>query len=127
MLNRRHLFGASAAVAVAAIPVVATAQPLTQQSERRLLSVQSDNMIPLLNPGRDKIVVEPVAGWEGQGIYLLDMGDAECPYRCSRAAGRPGEIQVISDNPRYGAHRISLSQFERMQRGRVASAIRSFN
>lgn len=125
-LNRRSIFALGGGLAAAlAVPVAAAHTPASVEGPR-LVVVQSDNMIPLLFPRMHTLMVEPVSGYEGRGIYMLDMGGAEVPYHCARGIGRPG-IQAFSENPRYGEHWISEAQFNRVLRGRVTSATRSFN
>lgn len=121
--TRRSLFAIAGGLAGAlALPAHAASAPVGPGPYWR--DVQSDNLAPTLNLG-DTYLVEPVVGWEGAGIYLLDMGDAETPYRCNRVPGERS-IHVWSESRRYGEWRISEADFNRLLRGRVTRVQRSF-
>lgn len=67
------------------------------------LYVEGDSMQPTLNSG-DMIVCDS-CGWNGEGIYAIQMDGCGFVKRISR---RPGRVVIISDNPIYEPFEIPL-------------------
>ena len=76
----------------------------------RLHPVPSDNMEPTVRRG-DFLLVVPVEGYCGEGIYLLaDPIGGLVPYRVT--ADLVGGVEVSSDSGRHGRYPMSLAAFE---------------
>lgn len=65
--------------------------------------VNGDSMEPTFSCG-DMIVCDSL-GWDGEGIYAIQMDGSGFVKRLSR---KPGKIVIISDNPHYEPFEISL-------------------
>lgn len=124
MLNRRHLFGLVPALAAVASAVSPTPSVAQDDQVERWIEATSDNMAPSIKIG-DRMLVVPVAGWDGPGIYLIDNDGYEVAYRCNRIPGQ-SRIHVWSENKRYGEHKMSIPTFEARLRGLVVMAHRRF-
>ena len=44
-------------------------------------------------------------GWDGEGVYAIQMDGSGFVKRLSR---KPGKLVVISDNPRYETYEVPL-------------------
>lgn len=119
--RRRFLGLIPVATAAAIVPTITVAQ--VEQSER-WIEATSDNMAPLIKIG-DRMLVAPVDGWDGPGIYLIDNDGCEVAYRCNRIPGQP-RIHVWSENKLYGENKMTIPAFEARLRGQVVLATRRF-
>lgn len=105
MLNRRHLFGASAAaIAAAAVPVVASAAV----PDVRAFEVEYQNMAPTLRPGLHSIVTKPVSGYDGRGIYAFNAEGKVVIYRVTR---HEGGLRLLCDNFGFEEHKVTDGWF----------------
>lgn len=67
------------------------------------LYVDGDSMEPTYFRG-DMIICDSL-GWDGEGVYAIQMDGSGFVKRLSR---KPGKLVVISDNPRYETYEVPL-------------------
>ena len=67
------------------------------------LYVDGDSMEPTYFRG-DMIICDSL-GWDGEGVYAIQMDGSGFVKRLSR---KPGKLVVISDNPRYEPYEVPL-------------------
>lgn len=64
-----------------------------------LIAGRGDSMMPLIQPGDTVVVDTGVTTFDGDGVYLINMGNG---HQIKRLLDR-GVIHVASENPSYGA------------------------
>lgn len=64
-----------------------------------LIAGRGDSMMPLIQPGDTVVVDAGVTTFDGDGVYLINMGNG---HQIKRLLDR-GVIHVASENPSYGA------------------------
>lgn len=64
-----------------------------------LIAGRGDSMMPLIQPGDTVVVDTGVTSFDGDGVYLINMGNG---HQIKRLLDR-GVIHVASENPSYGA------------------------
>ena len=64
----------------------------------RLISGRGDSMLPLIQPGDAVVVDTGITSFDGDGIYLINMGNG---HQIKRLLDR-GVIHVASENKSYG-------------------------
>lgn len=91
----------------------------------RIHPVLGDGMEPLLRGGFDYVLLAPVTLYEGEGIYLVDVGAGLDLFRvCNRFDG-DGGLLLSQENPLAGQHRLSREQFDALVVGIVVADIRT--
>lgn len=87
-------------------------------------AIKGDVMQPTLRSG-DFLMVKPAAGYEGEGVYILDFtGEGGTPYRAERVPVAPfREVKIWHDNPAYSRHVIDLDEFESTVRAKVIAEV----
>ena len=65
----------------------------------RLISGNGDSMMPTIQPGDSVVVDTGITSFDGDGIYLINMGNG---HQIKRLIDR-GVIHVASENKSYGA------------------------
>lgn len=90
----------------------------------RVHQVMGDGMEPLLRGGRDYALLAPVTSYEGEGLYLIDVGHGTDLFRVSTTFDGKGGLHLSRENPRYSGHDISRERFEELVMGIVVADIR---
>lgn len=91
----------------------------------RVHPVVGDEMEPELRGGRDYVLAAPVTSYEGEGIYLVDIGLGIELFRVSNTLGPAGELLLTRGNPHYARHRLARRQFCEAVVGIVVADIRT--
>ena len=81
-------------------------------------------MEPTLRGGRDYVLLAPVTAYEGEGIYLVDVGGTLELFRVSNTFDGEGGL-LLSQEQRGGVHRLSREQFQALAVGIVVADIRT--
>jgi hypothetical protein len=86
--------------------------------------VEGDGMEPDLKSRRDYVMIAPVQGYCGEGIYLLNWGLGPILYRAQFVGG--GKIRIKLDNPRYrdDGRLFTRDQFDEMALGFVVADVK---
>jgi len=82
-------------------------------------------MDPTLRGGRDYVLLAPVTLYEGEGIYLVNVGAGLDLFRVSNVFDGNGGLLLSQENPRGGYHRLSREQFDSLVVGIVVADIRT--
>lgn len=90
----------------------------------RVHPIQGDGMEPTLRGGRDYVLTAPITTYEGEGIYLLDVGIGIDLFRVTTAFDGKGGLHLSRENERYQSHEISRERFEETVIGIVVADIR---
>lgn len=78
----------------------------------RVHAVLGDSMEPTLRGDRDYVVLAPVTSYQGEGIYLFDVGVGLELFRVTCAFDGNGSLHLSRDNKRYqAAHTVSRDKF----------------
>lgn len=92
-------------------------------SHLRVHMVDGDGMEPSLRSRRDYVLVAPIQGWVGDGVYLIDVHGGATLYRAQNILG--GKIQIKLDNPRYSStFTFSREEFYEIALGIVVADIK---
>ncbi|MBB3521088.1 hypothetical protein [Rhizobium sp. BK456] len=91
----------------------------------RVHPVIGDEMEPTLRGGRDFVLTAPVTAYEGEGIYLVDIGLGIELFRVTNTLGPAGELILSRENEHYPAHRLPRGQFSDAVVGIVVADIRT--
>lgn len=91
----------------------------------RVHPVLGDEMEPTLRGGRDYVLTAPVTNYEGEGIYLVDVGVGIELFRVTNTLGPAGELLLTRENPHYPPHRLARRQFCDAVVGIVVADIRT--
>lgn len=91
----------------------------------RVHAVIGDEMAPTLRGGRDYVLTAPVTAFEGEGIYLVDMGLGIELFRVTNTLGPAGELLLSRENEHYAPHRLERQQFSDAVVGIVVADIRT--
>ncbi|MHC2298184.1 hypothetical protein [Rhizobium mongolense] len=91
----------------------------------RIHPVLGDEMEPTLRGGRDYVLTTPVTAFEGEGIYLVDVGFGIELFRVTNTLGPAGELLLSRENPLYGSHRVARQHFNEAVVGIVVADIRT--
>jgi hypothetical protein len=90
----------------------------------RVHPVTGDEMEPTLRGGRDYVLTTPVTTFEGEGIYLVDVGFGIELFRVTNTLGPAGELVLSRENPLYRTHRVERHRFNEAVVGIVVADIR---
>ena len=82
------------------------------------LYVDGDSMEPTYFRG-DMIICDSL-GWDGEGVYAIQMDGSGFVKRLSR---KPGKLVVISDNPRYETYEVPFDTDEIRIIGKVRGVL----
>lgn len=82
------------------------------------LYVDGDSMEPTYFRG-DMIICDSL-GWDGEGVYAIQMDGSGFVKRLSR---KPGKLVVISDNPHYETYEVPLDTDEIRIIGKVRGVV----
>lgn len=78
----------------------------------RVHAVLGDSMEPTLRGDRDYVLLAPVTSFQGEGIYLLDVGVGMELFRVTCAFDGKGSLHLSRDNKRYQAeHAVNRDKF----------------
>lgn len=78
----------------------------------RIHPILGDSMEPTLRGDRDYVLLAPVTSYQGEGIYLLDVGIGMELFRVNCAFDGKGSLHLSRDNKRYQAERaVSRDKF----------------
>ncbi|MHC2419374.1 hypothetical protein [Sinorhizobium meliloti] len=91
----------------------------------RVHAVTGDAMEPTLRGGRDYALLAPVASYEGEGIYLVDVGGIADLYRVTNAYDGCGGLELSQEKRRGRIHRLSRIKFDALVVGIVVADIRT--
>jgi hypothetical protein len=91
----------------------------------RVHPVVGDGMDPTLRGGRDYVLLAPVTLYEGEGIYLVNVGSGLDLFRVSNTFDGSGGLALSQENPRGGYHRLSREQFDALVVGIVVADIKT--
>jgi hypothetical protein len=91
----------------------------------RIHAVVGDEMEPTLRGGRDYVLAAPVTAYEGEGIYLVDIGLGIELFRVTNTLGPAGELLLSRENEHYPPHRMERWQFSDAVVGIVVADIRT--
>lgn len=89
----------------------------------RVHAVEGDAMEPALRGGRDYVLAAPVDTYQGEGIYLLDVGFGIDLFHVSSTLTK--ELRLSRENPRYGSHVYDREKFNERVMGIVVADIRT--
>jgi hypothetical protein len=103
-------------------PAVAPEEVLSTRF--RVHAVSGDAMEPTLRGGRDYALLAPVAAYQGEGIYLVDIGGGLDLFRVINTFDGEGGL-LLSQEKRGGVHRLSREQFQALVVGIVVADIRT--
>lgn len=93
-------------------------------SRFRVHLVMGDNMEPLFRSGRDYALLAPVTAYQGEGIYLVNIGAGVDLFRVSSTFDGKGGLRLSQENPRCTAHILSRVQFDEVVMAIVVADIR---
>jgi phage repressor protein C with HTH and peptisase S24 domain len=105
-----------------AFPAVPPEEVLS--SRFRVHAVTGDAMEPTLRGGRDYALLAPVTSYEGEGIYLVDIGGGTDLYRVTSAFDGAGGLLLSQEKSRGERHRLTREKFEALVVGIVVADIR---
>jgi len=91
----------------------------------RVHAVTSDAMEPTLRGGRDYALLAPVASYEGEGIYLMNIGAGMDLFRVSNVFDGEGGLLLSQEKFREGSHRLSRDKFNALVVGIVVADIKT--
>ncbi|MGO7779449.1 hypothetical protein ACC717_04875 [Rhizobium ruizarguesonis] len=91
----------------------------------RVHPVLGDEMEPTLRGGRDFVLTAPVTAFEGEGLYLVDIGIGIELFRVTNTLGPAGELLLSRENDQYPPHRLARQQFTDAVVGIVVADIRT--
>lgn len=91
----------------------------------RVHAVVGDEMEPTLRGGRDFVLAAPVTAYEGEGVYLVDIGLGIELFRVTNTLGPAGELLLSRENPHYPPHKLARKQFSDAVVGIVVADIRT--
>lgn len=78
----------------------------------RFFPMVGDSMEPALRSG-DLLAVVPADRYDGEGLYVLDLGFGPSIWRCSHVAySDPHLIECRYDNPAYQKHVLPMTKFD---------------
>lgn len=103
-------------------PVVAPEEVLS--SRFRVHAVTGDAMEPTFRAGRDYALLAPVTEYEGEGIYLVDVGFRLDLFRVSNTFDGRGGL-LLSQEKRGRAIHLSREEFRALVVGIVVADIRT--
>lgn len=89
----------------------------------RVHAVTGDAMEPTLRGGRDYVLAAPVDTYQGEGIYLLDIGAGIDLFRVSTVMDK--ELCLSRENPLYTPHIVDREKFNERVMGIVVADIRT--
>lgn len=91
----------------------------------RVHAVTSDAMEPTLRGGRDYALLAPVASYEGEGIYLMNIGSGLDLFRVANTFDGEGGLILSQEKCRGGFHRLSRERFDALVVGIVVADIKT--
>lgn len=91
----------------------------------RVHAVTGDGMEPILRGGHDFVLASPVNTYQGEGIYLLDVGFGIDLFRVSSTLNK--ELCLSRENPRYRSHLYNREKFDERVMGIVVADIKIRN
>lgn len=91
----------------------------------RVHAVTGDAMEPSLRGGRDYVLAAPVDTYQGEGVYLMDVGFGADLFHVSSTLTK--ELRLSRDNPRYAAQIFDREAFDERVMGIVVADIRTRN
>lgn len=91
----------------------------------RVHAVIGDGMEPLLRGSRDYALLAPVTAYQGEGIYLVDVGNGTELFRVTSAFDGAGGLRLSRENTRYEAYSLSRERFDDAVIGIVIADIRT--
>lgn len=110
--------------AAACFPTVTSGDNV--RSDRfRVHAVVGDAMEPVLRGSRDYVLVAPVTSYEGEGIYLVDVGLGIDLFRVTTTFDGKGGLRLSRENPRYQSHEVARESFEEAVVGMVVADIKA--
>lgn len=89
----------------------------------RIHAVTGDGMEPILRGGRDYVIAAPVDAYQGEGIYLLDIGAGIDLFRVSPTMDKG--LCLSRENPLYTKHIVDRDKFNERVMGIVVADIRT--
>lgn len=91
----------------------------------RVHAVTGDAMEPTLRGGRDYALLAPVASYEGEGIYLMNIGAGLDLFRVTTSFDGEGGYRLSQENRRSRPQCLSRQQFDALVVGLVVADIRT--
>lgn len=91
----------------------------------RVHAVTGDAMEPTLRGGRDYALLAPVASYEGEGIYLVNIGAGLDLFRVTSSFDGDGGLRLSQENRRSRPQCLSRQQFDALVVGLVVADIRT--
>lgn len=91
----------------------------------RVHPVTGDAMEPTFRGGRDYALLAPVTSYQGEGIYLVNIGSGLDLFRVGSSFDGRGGLRLSQENPRSGVQCLSKDRFEDVVVGIVVADIRS--
>ncbi|MBX4920961.1 hypothetical protein HJA76_14800 [Rhizobium bangladeshense] len=91
----------------------------------RVHAVTGDEMEPSLRGGRDFVLTAPVTAYEGEGLYLVDIGLGIELFRVTNTLGPAGELLLSREKENYPPHRLKRHEFSEAVVGIVVADIRT--
>ncbi|RVO24775.1 hypothetical protein [Sinorhizobium meliloti] len=90
----------------------------------RVHAVANDAMEPTLRGGKDYALLAPVASYEGEGIYLVNMGAGLDLFRVTSSFDGEGGLRLSQENRRLRSHCLTRQQFDALVVGIVVADIK---
>jgi hypothetical protein len=81
-------------------------------------------MEPALRGGRDYVLTAPITSYDGEGIYLLDVGLGIDLFRVTTTFDGKGGLRLSRENERYQSHEISRERFDDVVIGIVVADVK---
>jgi len=91
----------------------------------RVHAIVGDEMEPTLRAGRDYVLTAPVTTYEGEGLYLVDIGLGIELFRVTNTLGPAGELLLSRENEHYPPRRLPRHEFSDAVVGIVVADIRT--
>lgn len=91
----------------------------------RVHAITSGGMEPALRGGRDYALLAPVATYEGEGIYLMNIGAGTDLFRVCNAYDGNGGLLLSQETAKGHYNRLSRERFDALVVGIVVADIRT--
>lgn len=90
----------------------------------RIHAVNSDSMEPTYRSGHDFTLIAPITTYDGEGVYLLNVGAGLDLFRVRNSVDGQGGLLLYQEN-RKTEYPMTLEKFEALVVGIVAADIRT--
>lgn len=91
----------------------------------RVHAVAGDAMEPSFRGGRDYALIAPVSNYEGEGVYLIDVGNGVELFRVANTFDGTGGLELSQERRGGRIHHLSRDKFDALVVGIVVADIRT--